>query len=163
MFNIVLIAPEIPQNTGNIGRICVNNDCTLHIVYPIGFSLEEKYVKRAGLDYWKYLNLKLYDNVDEFLSFCEFKDLFIFTTKATKFIWECHIKPDSYLVFGNESSGLPEKFHNKFKENAYKIPMIGKNARSLNLANAISIVVYEGIRQNKTSFLSNYPAKKSFF
>lgn len=147
MFNIALIAPEIPQNTGNIGRICVNNDCILHLVRPFGFSLDEKYLKRAGLDYWKYLKLREHNGIEQFFKFIEDTDAYIFTTHAKKYIWDCPFKASSFLIFGNESSGLPEIFHKKLANNSYKIPMIGKNSRSMNLANAVSVVVYEGIRK----------------
>ncbi|HPN83988.1 MAG TPA: tRNA (cytidine(34)-2'-O)-methyltransferase [Victivallales bacterium] len=148
MFNIALIAPEIPQNTGNIGRLCVNNDCKLHLVRPLGFSLDDRYIKRAGLDYWKYLELKIHENTDEFIASAGENKVYIFSSKAETPLWDCPFEKNSFLVFGNESSGLPRTFHSKFKNSSFKIPMLGKHARTINLANAVAISLYEGIRKN---------------
>jgi len=145
-FNIVLICPEIPQNTGNIGRLCVNTDTTLHLVHPLGYSLEDKYIKRSGLDYWKYLDLKVHDSVDEFLDYAKGKDCYFFSTKTERSYRTCEFRPDSFLIFGNEGSGLPKSFYEKFKNDLYTIPMPGEHARSLNLANSVAIVIYEALR-----------------
>jgi len=145
-FNIVLICPEIPQNTGNIGRLCVNTDTTLHLVCPLGFSLEDKYIKRSGLDYWKYLDLKIYDSVEKFLEYAKDKACYFFSTKTERSYRECNFPFNSYLIFGNEGSGFPKNFYDKFQQQIYTIPMPGKHARSLNLANSVAIVLYEALR-----------------
>jgi len=146
-FNIVLVRPEIPQNTGNIGRLCVNCDCRLHLVEPLGFSLEDKYLKRAGLDYWRHLEFKVHKSFDEFINREKPRKIFFFSTNGEKNLWECKYPSGSYLVFGNESSGLPEELYSKYRRKLVKIPMPGKNSRSMNLANAAAVVLYEAIRQ----------------
>jgi len=148
-FNIVLVRPEIPQNAGNIGRLCVNCDCRLHLIEPLGFSLEDKYLKRAGLDYWKHLDFKVHQSFDEFLQSEKPRKIFFFSTKAEKTLWECIYPPGSYLVFGNESSGLPPDLYEKYSDMLVKIPMPGKNSRSMNLANATAVALYEAIRQRQ--------------
>lgn len=145
-FNIVLICPEIPQNTGNIGRLCVNTDTALHLVRPIGFSLDDKYIRRSGMDYWQYLDLTVHDSVDAFLEFAEDKTCYYFSTKTDQSYLECEFVPNSYLVFGNEGAGLPAFFYDKFFSRLYTIPMPGKHARSLNLANSAAIVLYEALK-----------------
>jgi tRNA (cytidine/uridine-2'-O-)-methyltransferase len=157
MFNVALISPEIPQNSGNIGRICVNNDCKLHLVRPLGFSLDDKYIKRAGLDYWNYLDLEIHENIENFIEKTKNLNIHIFTSKAERLFWDCPFEPNSFLVFGNESSGLPKLFHSKFHDFSFKIPMLGRHSRTINLANAVAIVVYEGIRKN-TRELSSRPS-----
>jgi tRNA (cytidine/uridine-2'-O-)-methyltransferase len=144
--NIVLISPEIPQNTGNIGRLCVNTDTTLHLVRPLGFSLEDKYIKRSGMDYWKYLDLKVHDSVEEFLEYSKGKACYFFSTKTKQSYLECEFVLDSYLIFGNEGSGFPSFFYDEFYPHIYTIPMPGKHARSLNLANSVAIVLYEALK-----------------
>lgn len=147
-FNIVLVKPEIPQNTGNIGRICVSTNSTLHLVKPLGFSLEDKYVRRAGMDYWNHVDLNLHEDWDSFLGKCVAPEkLYFFSTKVEKPFWDCPLESDSYLVFGNESSGFPPEFYSKYKDRTYTIPMPGKFFRSLNLANSVSVVLYEGLRR----------------
>lgn len=145
-FNITLICPEIPQNTGNIGRLCVSADASLHLVKPLGFSLDEKYIRRSGLDYWQYLDLTVHDSVEDFLAFSEGKERYFFSTKTDRSYRDCKFAPDSFLIFGNESSGLPTSFYNKFIEKIYTIPMPGKHARSLNLANSVAIILYEALK-----------------
>lgn len=147
MFNIVLIKPEIPQNTGNIGRLCVNTNSVLHLIKPLGFSLEEKYIRRAGMDYWRHLEYKVYESTEEFFRMNNDEVMYFFSTKGEKIFWECPLEQGSFLIFGNESSGFPKDFYRKYKEQLYTIPMPGKHARSLNLANAVAIVVYEGLRR----------------
>ncbi len=147
MFNIVLANPQIPQNTGNIGRLCVNTGSRLHLIFPLGFSLEDKYLRRAGLDYWDELDLKLYPEIDSFFSENEKKPMCFFSTKAKKVFWECPYEKGSYLVFGNETGGLPPEIHAKFADSFYKIPMGGEAARSLNLSNSVAVALYEGIRR----------------
>jgi tRNA (cytidine/uridine-2'-O-)-methyltransferase len=145
-FNIVLISPEIPPNTGNIGRLCVNTNSTLHLVKPLGFSLDDRYIRRAGMDYWKHLDLTVHESVGDFLRFSQNKTRYFFSTKVNQTIYQCPYEDDSFLIFGNEGSGLPPEFYERFKDNTYTIPMPGNNARSLNLANSVAIVLFEGLR-----------------
>ncbi len=153
MFNIVLVHPQIPQNTGTIGRLCVNCDASLHVVKPICFDLSEKSVKRAGLDYWDQLDLHVWESLDDFLSSNAHKiDRFFFaTTKTDKPYFEVEFKKGDYLFFGGESTGLPLELMKTKWDNAITIPM-GKNGRSLNLAISVGIVLYEAIRQNFNDF-----------
>ena len=148
-FNIVLVAPEIPQNTGTIGRLAVATDATLHLIEPLGFSLEDKYVKRAGMDYWQYLDLHIYKNWEAFLTQNNPERLFFFSTKGEKCYWDTQYKEHDYLVFGRESAGLPPEFYSLYSNDLRTIPMPGKFNRSLNLANAVSIVLYEAMRQQE--------------
>jgi tRNA (cytidine/uridine-2'-O-)-methyltransferase len=146
-FNIVLVKPEIPQNTGNIGRLCVNTDSRLHLIKPLGFSLDDKYIKRAGMDYWKHVDVVIYEDVEDFFSSNTSCRLYFFSTKGEKKYWDCEFEPGSFLIFGNEGSGFPKDFYAKHMEETYTIPMPGKHARSMNLANAVSVVLYEGLRK----------------
>ncbi len=148
MFNIVLVSPEIPQNTGSIGRICVNTDSRLHIIRPISFDLSEKAVRRAGMDYWKLLDLVVWENLDDFLKAYENQsDRFFFaTTKTNQPYFQVALQDGDFLFFGAESKGLPMELMQKKSDNMITIPM-GKNGRSLNLSVAVGIVLYEGIRQ----------------
>ncbi len=149
MFNIVLVNPQIPQNTGTIGRLCVNTNSTLHIIKPIGFDLSQKAVRRAGLDYWKLLDLKVWENIEEFLTYHKNKiDRFFFaTTKSDKPYFKAKFQKGDYLLFGSETAGIPQEFMKINKKNMITIPM-GKNGRSLNLAISVGIILYEAIRQN---------------
>jgi tRNA (cytidine/uridine-2'-O-)-methyltransferase len=147
VFNIVLIHPEIPQNTGNIGRLCVSADTRLHIIRPTGFSLEDSYVKRAGLDYWEHLDLRVYDRWDDFSGANPEAEMYFFSTKTDRVYWDCPYRDGSFLIFGNEGAGLPEGFYSAYREKLYTIPMAGKFHRSLNLANSVAITLYEGIRK----------------
>lgn len=153
MFNIVLVHPQIPQNTGSIGRMCVNTDCTLHIVKPTVFNLDEKSVKRAGLDYWHLLDLKVWENLDEFLEANKDKiDRFFFaTTKTNNLYFDAKYQEGDYLFFGGESTGLPMELMKLKWENTITIPM-GKQGRSLNQATSAGIVLYEAIRQTFSQF-----------
>lgn len=151
-FNIVLVAPEIPQNTGTIGRLCVSTDTRLHLVKPLGFSLDDRYVKRAGMDYWPHLDLSVYENWEEFLDRNPGAECLFLSTKGEKCFWDAAYPVGSYLVFGRESSGLPPEFYQRYRERLYQIPMQGKFHRSLNLANAVSIVLYEALRINRKGF-----------
>ena len=151
MFNIVLFNPQIPPNTGNIGRLCVNTDAKLHIIKPIGFDISDKAVKRAGLDYWDKLDLTVWENSEEFFKAVYIKKCYFSTTKADKFYFQAEFKPDDYIIFGSETSGIPEEIMKQNWENAVTIPM-GKNGRSLNLSVSVGIVLYEAIRQNFDSF-----------
>ncbi len=147
LFNIVLVKPEIPQNTGNIGRLCVNTDTRLHLIKPLGFSLDDKYIRRAGMDYWKHVDVVLYENIDDFFNRNKNSHLYFFSTKGGKKYWDCDFEPGSFLVFGNEGSGFPEDFYEKYMREMYTIPMSGKHSRSMNLANAVAVALYEGIRK----------------
>ena len=145
-FNIVLVCPEIPPNTGNIGRLCVNTNTALHLVKPLGFSLDDKYIRRAGMDYWRHLDLTLHDSVEDFLTFSNGRPRYFFSTKVDQSFYQCPFEDNSFLIFGNEGSGLPADFYEKFRETTYTIPMPGNNARSLNLANSVAVVLFEGLR-----------------
>ena len=147
MFNVVLVSPQIPPNTGNIGRLCVNLGAKLHIVKPIGFDLSNKALKRAGLDYWDKLDLTIWDNLDQFLQNIDNGNLFLATTKTNQEYFNVSYKPNDYIIFGSETKGLPQDFLDKYFDNAITIPM-SKNGRSLNLSVSVGIIVYEALRQN---------------
>ncbi|MDD3463408.1 MAG: tRNA (cytidine(34)-2'-O)-methyltransferase [Sulfurospirillaceae bacterium] len=153
MFNIVLVHPQIPQNTGSIGRMCVNADCTLHIVKPTMFEISDKTVKRAGLDYWPLLDVHIWESLDEFLHVHSDKveRFFFATTKTKKPYFEATFKKGDFLFFGGESTGLPMELMRLKWENAITIPM-GKNGRSLNQATSAGIILYDAIRQNFQEF-----------
>ena len=147
MFNIVLFNPQIPPNTGNIGRLCVNAGAKLHIVKPIGFDISEKAVKRAGLDYWNKLDLKVWENIKEFLESVDTSRCFFATTKTDKPYFNVQYKPGDYIIFGSETKGIDETILNRFKNQCVTIP-ITDEGRSLNLAVSAGIILYEAIRQN---------------
>lgn len=149
LFHIVLVQPEIPQNTGTIGRLCVSNDCMLHLIRPLGFSLDEKHLKRAGMDYWPHLKLQVYDNWEEFLERNPEAVLHFFSTRGATCFWDVKYHPGDYLVFGRESAGLPPDFYERYRDRLRQIPMNGSFHRSLNLANAASIALYEALRTNR--------------
>ena len=146
-FNIVLVAPEIPQNTGTIGRLCVSTDTRLHLIKPLGFSLDEKHLKRAGMDYWKDLDVTVYIDYNDFLEKNPGAKIYMATTKAEKVYTEVSYEPDCYIMFGKESAGIPEEILVENRENCVRIPMMEK-IRSLNLGNSAAIVLYEALRQN---------------
>jgi tRNA (cytidine/uridine-2'-O-)-methyltransferase len=146
LFNIVLVEPEIPANTGNIARTCSVTGCSLHLIEPLGFSIEDKYLKRAGLDYWDALDIHLYKNLDDFLDKTNPALLYYATTKAEQRFTEIIYPTGAYFVFGKETRGLPEKLLRKERERCIRVPM-GCHARSLNLSNTVAIVVYEALRQ----------------
>jgi len=148
----VLFNPQIPPNTGNIGRLCVNAGATLHIVKPIGFDISEKAVKRAGLDYWDKLDLKIWENAEEFLNSVDTKRCFFATTKTDTPYFQKEFKPGDYLIFGSETKGIDEEILNAHKENCITIPMT-KEGRSLNLAVSVGIILYDAIRQNFQEFI----------
>ena len=147
MLNIVLLEPEIPANTGNIGRTCVAAGARLHLIEPLGFSLSEKALKRAGMDYWKDLDVTTYIDYSDFLDKNPGAKIYMATTKARKVYTEVSYEPDSYIMFGKESAGIPEEILVENKENCVRIPMMGE-IRSLNLGNSAAIVLYEALRQN---------------
>lgn len=144
--NIVLLEPEIPANTGNIGRSCVATGSRLHLIKPLGFSLEEKHLRRAGLDYWPRLDVSVYEDFADFLSNNPHARLYFLTTKARKNYAQAVFKPGDFLVFGRESAGIPEEILLEHEENCLRIPMVPDN-RSLNLSNSVAIVLYEALRQ----------------
>ena len=145
--NVVLLNPEIPTNTGNIGRLCLATGTYLHLIKPLGFEINDKRLKRAGLDYWQHLEVIYYDNFDDFLSKNSKGKLYFFSSHAVNTVWDIKFEQNDYLIFGKESVGLPESITDFYKDNCYKIPMYSPKIRSLNLANAVSIVIYEGLRQ----------------
>ncbi len=147
MFHIVLFEPEIPPNTGNIIRLAANTGCQLHLIEPLGFALDDKRLRRAGLDYGEWQNLKLYSGWDEFLQSCQPRRIFALSTKGKTAPSQVQFGTDDYLLFGPESRGLPEKIRNAVPpEQLVRIPM-RPGSRSMNLSNAVSVVVYEAWRQ----------------
>jgi tRNA (cytidine/uridine-2'-O-)-methyltransferase len=150
--NIVLVEPEIPQNTGNIARTCAVIGATLHLVKPLGFDISEKAVKRAGLDYWDKVDIVVHENLDAFKEYSKDKNVFLLSTKAKKVYSEITYPEDSYIVFGPESRGLPEEYILANFDNSLRIPM-KQDLRSLNLSNSVAIVAYEALRQNNFSDL----------
>ena len=147
MLNIVLLEPEIPANTGNIGRTCVASGTRLHLIEPLGFSLSEKALKRAGMDYWKDLDVTTYIDYQDFLDRNPGAKIYMATTKARKIYTEVSYEDDCYIMFGKESAGIPEEILVQNQENCIRIPMMEK-IRSLNLGNSVAIVLYEALRQN---------------
>lgn len=147
MFNVVLFEPEIPPNTGNIMRLAANTGCRLHLIEPLGFELEDKQLRRAGLDYREWAETSRYRSLDDFIKNKEFNDLYAFTTKATKTYSDAVFSPGDALMFGPESRGLPAEILNSLDgDHKLRIPM-ASTSRSLNLSNAVAIVVYEAWRQ----------------
>lgn len=147
MINIVLLEPEIPANTGNIGRTCVAAGAKLHLIEPLGFRLDEKSLKRAGMDYWDKLDVTTYIDYNDFLEKNPGAKIYMATTKAPKLYTEVSYEQDCYIMFGKESAGIPEEILVKHKEECIRIPMAGE-IRSLNLGNSAAIVLYEALRQN---------------
>ena len=145
--NIVLYEPEIPSNTGNIGRTCVATGTRLHLIEPLGFRLNEKAIKRAGMDYWSDLDVTTYVNYEEFLEKNPGAKIYMATTKSRQTYTEVSYEPDCYIMFGRESAGIPEEILVKHPDTCVRIPMIGET-RSLNLSNSVAIVLYEALRQN---------------
>ena len=144
--NIVLFEPEIPNNTGNIGRLALASGSKLHLVKPFGFELSDSRLKRAGLDYWQHLDVTIYESIEDFLRLHHDKIFAFFSSHALTSHWEIPFQKDMFLIFGKESVGLPKLLIQKHKEQLYKIPLYSEHIRSLNLANAVSVVVYEGLR-----------------
>ena len=145
--NIVLFEPEIPANTGNIGRTCVATGTRLHLIEPLGFHLTEKNIKRAGMDYWQYLDVTRYINYQDFCEKNPNAKIYMATTKAHQTYTEVSYGEDDYIMFGKESAGIPEEILVEHEEDCIRIPMIGET-RSLNLSNSVAIVLYEALRQN---------------
>ncbi len=144
--NIVLVEPEIPYNTGNIARTCAVTGSVLHLVKPLGFSVEDRFLKRAGLDYWHMVEICYHDSFQDLSSQYEYSRFFYVTTKGRKLYSEVRYKPDDFLVFGKETAGLPQELLDANPDCCIRIPM-ANNARSLNLSNAVAIVLYEALRQ----------------
>jgi tRNA (cytidine/uridine-2'-O-)-methyltransferase len=146
MFNVVLVEPEIPPNTGNIGRLCLATGSTLHLVKPLGFSIDDRTLKRAGLDYWKEVDVRLWDSFEDLVRSRDPDSRFFFlTTKSKRAYYDVHFRPGDFLVFGRETKGLPESLLAAHAEELLTIPMRG--TRSLNLATAVGIVLFEAMRQ----------------
>lgn len=145
--NVVLFEPEIPANTGNIGRTCVATNTRLHLIEPLGFKLNDKTVKRAGMDYWKDLDVIRYDDWDDFCEKNPDAKIYMATTKAKHIYTEVEFEPDCFIMFGKESAGIPEEILVQHPDTSIRIPMVGET-RSLNLSNSVAIVLYEALRQN---------------
>jgi len=152
LLNIVLIEPEIPQNTGTIGRLCLALQSRLHLVKPLGFDISDQQLKRAGLDYWKYLDLKVHENIDSFFhDIPPDASMALFSKKAGHVYTDFQYKKGMYLIFGKETAGIPDWILNKYPTDTVRIPILDARVRSLNLANAVSIGAYEALRQVQPS------------
>ena len=145
--HLVLVQPEIPHNTGAIGRLCVGLDCQLHLIRPLGFQLADRHLQRAGMDYWPQVRLTLHDTWQAFLDRVDPPQLILLSTHGQQSLYDCRFVPGAALVFGNESRGLPAELRAQYRERLFKIPMPGEHARSINLANAAAIAAYEAYRQ----------------
>jgi tRNA (cytidine/uridine-2'-O-)-methyltransferase len=148
-FNIVLVEPEIPMNTGNIGRLSLASGSVLHLVKPFGFQLDDKRLKRAGLDYWKHISVNIYENIEDFFLKNKEEKMVYFSSSATKSYTTINFEDNMFFLFGKESVGLSKEITEKNSDSLYKIPIYTNHVRSLNLANAVSIVVYEALRNLK--------------
>ena len=146
MVDIILVEPEIPMNTGNIARTCACTGARLHLIKPLGFDISDKAVKRAGLDYWQYVDISVYENLEEFFEKNGDENLYLATTKAPRSYAEADMSGDVKLMFGKETAGLPEFLREKYRERCLRIPMLGP-VRSLNLANSVAILCYEALKQ----------------
>lgn len=144
--NIVLIEPEIPNNTGNIGRLALASGSHLHLVKPFGFKIDDTRLKRAGLDYWQHLSVTYYESIDEFFDVNKNKNMAFLSSHGSKNHWDIPFEDHLFLIFGKESVGLPKAIVEKHSDKLFKIPIYSEHVRSLNLANAVSIVVYEGLK-----------------
>ncbi|WP_299124087.1 tRNA (cytidine(34)-2'-O)-methyltransferase [uncultured Winogradskyella sp.] len=145
--NIVLIEPEIPNNTGNIGRLALASGSRLHLVKPFGFEIDDKRLRRAGLDYWQHLDVIYYDSIDDFFIKNKKSEMIFLSSHGTQSHWDISYTDNMFLIFGKESVGLPKTLIEMHQNRLFKIPLYSKEIRSLNLANAVSIIVYEGLRQ----------------
>ena len=146
MIDIILVEPEIPMNTGNIARTCACTGARLHLVKPLGFDISDKAVKRAGLDYWQYVDISVYENLDDYFAKNGDDNLYLATTKAPRAYSEADFTGDVKLMFGKETAGLPEWLREKYRDRCIRIPMLG-SVRSLNLANSVAILCYDALRQ----------------
>lgn len=158
-FHVVLVSPEIPPNTGNIGRLCLATDSTLHLVHPLGFHLDDRALKRAGLDYWREVRQQAWESREAYRAAPSAGRRYLLTTKASKPYWEARFEPGDHLVFGCETRGLPESWLKEEPESCLTIPMIG--TRSLNLATAVGIVLYEAVRQQACRAICDSPEIRS--
>ena len=145
--NIVLIEPEIPNNTGNIGRLALASGSSLHLVRPFGFKIDDTRLKRAGLDYWKHVSIVYYENIDDFFTKNKDANMVFLSSHGTKNHWDISFEDNMFLVFGKESVGLPKSILEKHSNQLFKIPIYSEHVRSLNLANAVAIIVYEGLKR----------------
>lgn len=159
MLNVVLVEPEIPQNTGNIARTCAATGSVLHLVKPLGFDISEKAVKRAGLDYWHLVDVRVYENLEDFFQKNDVKELWCLSTKAPKSYTEASYHDGCYLMFGKETKGLPEPFLEAHRESCVRIPM-RTEARSLNLSNSVAVAVFEALRQLDFPHLQDFGKMK---
>lgn len=146
MVDIILLEPEIPMNTGNIARTCACTGARLHLIKPLGFDISDKAVKRAGLDYWQYVDISVYENIEEFFAKNGDENLYLATTKAPRSYAEADMSGDVKLLFGKETAGLPEYLRERYRDRCIRIPMIS-DVRSLNLANSVAILCYDALRQ----------------
>ncbi len=146
-FHIVLVEPEIPQNTGSIARLCGATNTVLHLIHPLGFSTDDKYLKRAGLDYWKFVDIRYWDSLDCFLEAQEVNKLYFLTTKTSRSYVDAPFEPGDYLLFGKETKGLPEEILKLYEDRCFTLPMANPNIRSLNLAMTAGIILYEALRR----------------
>jgi len=145
--NVVLIEPQIPHNTGAVGRLCVGLGAALHLIRPLGFLIDSRAIRRAGLDYWEHLDVTVHDDWDAFLATNCPDRLCFASTRGQRDVYGCRFRPGDYIVFGNENRGLPPEFYTRYADKLFRIPMPGEHARSINLANAAAIVMYEAYRQ----------------
>lgn len=145
--NVVLYSPQIPQNTGNIARLCAVTSTVLHLIDPLGFSMIDPKLKRAGLDYWDFLEIKRHKSMSSFLESVDREKIFFLSSKVKKTYWETSFMDDCYIIFGNETSGLPEEIMVAYEDRMITIPQFNPNVRCLNLSNSASIVLYEVLRQ----------------
>lgn len=152
MFNIVLTSPEHPGNVGNIGRTCVLTESRLHLIRPFKFDFSDRYLKRAGIDYWEHVDLVIHDSLEEFMDYVKDKRYFLIETGTKKKYTDVEFKDGDFLIFGREKEGIPDDLLNENKEKILTIPMTKKIDRSLNLANSVSIVLYEALRQDGFKF-----------
>ena len=150
-FNIVLVAPEIPNNTGNIGRLSLASGSTLHLIRPLGFEISDARLKRAGLDYWQHLDVRIYESLESFMSLHEGAHFAFLSSKGTKPYYDIDYRDEMFFVFDKESIGLPEELLSQYPDQLHQIPIFSEHIRSLNLANAVSIIVYDGLRSMRNA------------
>ena len=148
-FHVVLVHPEIPNNTGNIGRLALASGSHLHLVKPFGFEIDDTRLKRAGLDYWQHLTVTYYKNIEDFFSKNQDTNMVFLSSHGKKDYWDIQFEDNLFLVYGKESVGLPKAILEKYPDKLYKIPLYSEHVRSLNLANAVSVVIYEGLKSLK--------------
>ena len=160
MLHIVLVEPEIPQNCGNIARTCAATGCCLHLIRPLGFDISDKAVKRAGLDYWHLVNVRDYENLEDFFQKNDVRRMWCLSTKAPRSYVEAAFEDGDFLFFGKETKGLPENFLEAHRDSCIRIPMRSE-ARSLNLSNAVAITVFEALRQMDFPHLQDFGIMKN--